>query len=192
MRQPQRRLNPTMKEEVCKEVLKLLEVGLVYPISSSAWVSLVQVVPKKGGITVIFNDKKDLNTTRIVTSWKMCIDYCKLNDASWKDQFLFPFMDQMLERLAEQKFYCFLDGHSRYNQIAVVPKDPENTIFTCLFSAFAYRRMSFRLFNAPATFQRCMLAINLILWKNALKFSWILFQCLVHPLSIAYLTLNWC
>ena len=181
-----------MKEEVCKEVLKLLEVGLVYPISSSAWVSLVQVVPKKGGITVIFNDKKDLNTTRIVTSWKMCIDYCKLNDASWKDQFLFPFMDQMLERLAEQKFYCFLDGHSRYNQIAVVPKDPENTIFTCLFSAFAYRRMSFRLFNAPATFQRCMLAINLILWKNALKFSWILFQCLVHPLSIAYLTLNCC
>ena len=68
VRQPQRRLNPVMKEEVQKEVLKLLEAGLIYPISDSAWVSLVQVVPKKGGMTVIKNEKNDLIPTRTVTS----------------------------------------------------------------------------------------------------------------------------
>jgi len=68
VRQPQRRLNLVMKEEVQKEVLKLLEAGLIYPISDSAWVSLVQVVPKKGGMTVIKNEKNDLIPTRTVTS----------------------------------------------------------------------------------------------------------------------------
>ena len=67
--QPQRRLNPTMKEEVKKEVLKLLEVGLIYPISDSAWVSPVQVVPKKRGMTVVQNEKNDLIPTRTVTGW---------------------------------------------------------------------------------------------------------------------------
>ena len=67
VRQPQRRLNPTMKEEVRKEVLKLLEAGLIYPISDNAWVSLVQVVPMKGGMTVIQNEKNDLIPTRTVT-----------------------------------------------------------------------------------------------------------------------------
>ena len=74
-----------MKEEVHKEVLKLLEAGLIYPISDSAWVSPVQVVPKKRGMTVIKNDKDELISTRIVTGWRMCIDYQKLNDATRKD-----------------------------------------------------------------------------------------------------------
>ena len=63
VRQPQRRLNPIMKEEVRKEVLKLLEAGLIYPILDSSWVSLVQVVPKKRGMTVIKNDKDELIPT---------------------------------------------------------------------------------------------------------------------------------
>jgi len=71
-----------MKDEVRKEVLKLLEAGLIYPISDSAWVSPVQVVPKKGGITVIKNDKDELISIRTVTGWRMCIDYRKLNDAT--------------------------------------------------------------------------------------------------------------
>ena len=157
--QPQRRLNPTMKEVVKKEVMKLLDAGMIYPISDSAWVSPVQVVPKKGGMTVICNDKNELIPTRTVTGWRMCIDYRKLNQATRKDHFPLPFMDQMLERLAGQAFYCFLDGYSGYNQIAVDPEDQEKTAFTCPFGVFAYRKMPFGLCNAPATFQRCMLAI---------------------------------
>jgi len=98
-------------------VLKLLEAGLIYPISDSAWASPVQVVPKKGGMIVIRNEKNDLIPTRIVTGWRMCIDYRKLNDATRKDHFPLPFMDQMLERLVDQSFYCFLDDYSSYNQI---------------------------------------------------------------------------
>jgi len=84
-----------MKEEVRKEVLKLLEAGLIYPISDSSWVSPVQVVLKKGGMTVIKNDKDELIPTRTVTGWRMCIDYRKLNEATKKDHYPHPFMDQM-------------------------------------------------------------------------------------------------
>ena len=93
VRQPQRRLHPVMKEEVRKEVLKLLEAGLIYPTSDSAWVSLVQVVPKKGCMTMIRNEKNDLIPTRTVTGWRMCIDYRKLNEATRKDYYPLPFMD---------------------------------------------------------------------------------------------------
>ena len=107
MQQPQKRLNPIMKEEVRKEVLKLLEVGLIYPISNSSWVSPIQVVPKKGGMTMVKNDQNELIPTRTVTGWRMCIDYRKLNEAMRKDHYLLPFMDQMLERLVGKSFYCF-------------------------------------------------------------------------------------
>ena len=153
VRQPQRRLNLIMKEEVRKEVLKLLEAGLIYPISDSSWVSPVQVVPKKGGMTMVKNDRNELIPTRTVTGWRMCIDYRKLNEAMRKDHYLLPFMDQMLERLAGQSFYYFLDGYSGYNQIAVDPQDQEKIAFTCPFGVFVYRHMSFGLCNAPATFQ---------------------------------------
>src|SRR3954465_8208133 len=102
--QPQRRLNPSMKEVVRKEVVKLLEAGMIYPISDSEWVSPVQVVPKKGGMTVIRNEKNELIPTRTVTGWRMCIDYRRLNQATRKDHFPLPFMDQMLERLSGQEF----------------------------------------------------------------------------------------
>ncbi|WVY96365.1 hypothetical protein V8G54_028516 [Vigna mungo] len=118
--QPQRRLYPTMKEEVRKEVLKLLEAGIIYPISDSSWVSPVQVIPKKGGMTVVYNEKNEFIPTRTVTGWRMCIDYRKLNNATRKDHFPLPFMDQMLERLASQDFYYFLDGYSGYNQIVAI------------------------------------------------------------------------
>ncbi|XP_047170108.1 uncharacterized protein LOC124838525 [Vigna umbellata] len=114
--QPQRWLNPVMKEVVRKEVLKLLEAGIIYPISDSEWMSPVQVVPKKGGMTVIYNDKNELIPTRTVTGWRMCI-------ATRKDHFPLPFMDQMLERLAGHAFYCFLDGYFGYNQIVAIFMD---------------------------------------------------------------------
>ena len=133
--QPQRRLNPTMKEVVRKEVVKLLEAGMIYPISDSSWVSPVQVVPKKGGMTVVKNEKNELIPTRTVTGWRMCIDYRRLNQATRKDHFPLPFMDQMLERLAGQAYYCFLDGYSGYNQITVNPEDHKKTAFTCPFGS---------------------------------------------------------
>ncbi|GJX33938.1 reverse transcriptase domain-containing protein [Tanacetum coccineum] len=95
----------------------------------------------------------------LVTGWRVCIDYRKLNDATRKDHFPLPFMDQMLERLAGNEYYCFLDGFSGYFQIPIDPLDQEKTTFTCPYETFAYRRMPFGLCNAPGTFQRCMVAI---------------------------------
>ncbi|GJV71458.1 reverse transcriptase domain-containing protein [Tanacetum coccineum] len=122
--QHQRRVNPKIHDVIKKEVEKLLDAGLIYPISDSPW----------------------------------------LNEATRKDHFPLPFMDQMLERLAGNEYYCFLDGFSGYFQIPIDPTpidphDQEKTTFTCPYGMFAYRRMPFGLCNAPGTFQRCMLAI---------------------------------
>ncbi|GJV35384.1 reverse transcriptase domain-containing protein [Tanacetum coccineum] len=157
--QHQRQFNPKIHKVIKKEVIKLLEAGLIYPIFDSPWVSPVHCVPKKCGIIVIENDDNELIPTRLITGWRVCIDYQKLNDATRKDHFPLPFMDQMLERLAGNEYYCFLDGFSGYFQIPIDPKDQEKTTFTCPYGTFAYRRMPFGLFNAPGTFQRCMMAI---------------------------------
>ncbi|GJT64202.1 reverse transcriptase domain-containing protein [Tanacetum coccineum] len=117
--QHQRWVNLKIHDVIKKEVEKLLDAGLIYPISDSPW----------------------------------------LNEASRKDHFPLPFMDQMLEILAGNDYYCFLDGFSGYFQIPIDPKDQEKTTFTCPYGTFAYRRMPFSLCNAPGTFQRCMLAI---------------------------------
>ncbi|RDX72685.1 hypothetical protein CR513_47787, partial [Mucuna pruriens] len=137
-RQQQRRLNPT-----------LLDV----------WVSPVQVVPKKSRMTVMKNQQEELVPTRIQNSWRVCIDYRRLNQATRKDHFPLPFIDQMLEKLAGKSHYCFLDGFSAYMQIHIAPEDQHKTTFTCPFGTFAYTRMPFGLCNAPSTFQRCMMSI---------------------------------
>ncbi|GKC68846.1 hypothetical protein Tco_1114729 [Tanacetum coccineum] len=110
--QHQRRVNPKIHDVIKKEVEKLLDAGLILGEPS---------------------------TTRLVTGWRVCIDYRKLNEATRKDHFPLPFMDQMLERLAGNEFYCFLDGFSGYFQIPIDPKDQEKTTFTCPYGTFAYR-----------------------------------------------------
>jgi hypothetical protein len=104
-----------MREVVKKEVLKLLDAGIIYPVLHSEWVSPIQVVPKKGGMTVVGNSKNELIPQRTVTGWRMCIDYRKLNKATKKDHFPLPFINEMLERLAKHSYFSFLDGYSGYH-----------------------------------------------------------------------------
>jgi hypothetical protein len=120
-----------MREVVKNEVLKLVKVGVIYPISESEWVSLVQVVPKKGGMTVIHNEKNELIPQWTVTDWWICIDYRNLNKATQKDHFPLLFIDYLLERLDNHSF-CYLDGYSSYHQISINPDDQSKTTFTGL------------------------------------------------------------
>nr|GEW19582.1 reverse transcriptase domain-containing protein [Tanacetum cinerariifolium] len=123
------------------------------PSLTPPWVNPIHYVPKKGGIIVVENENNEHIPTQLVTGWRVCIDYRKLNDATRKDHFPLPFMDQMLERLAGNEFYCFLDGFSR---------------------------IPFGLCNAPRTFQRCMMAIfhdmiektMEVFMDDFLEFSW--------------------
>ncbi|GJU42325.1 reverse transcriptase domain-containing protein [Tanacetum coccineum] len=131
--QSQRRVNPKIHEVIKKEVLKLLDAGMIYPISDSPWVSPVHCVPKKGGITVVANEENELIPE--------------------------TFSYQMESLLAGNEFYCFLDGFLGYFQILIDPQDQEKTTFTCPYGTFVYRRMAFGLCNALGTFQRCMMAI---------------------------------
>nr|GEY66229.1 reverse transcriptase domain-containing protein [Tanacetum cinerariifolium] len=122
--QHQRRVNPKIHDVIKQEVIKLLDAGLIYPISDCPWVSPVHCVPKKGGFTVVENEDNELIPTRL-----------------------------MLERLARNQYYYFLDGFFGYFQIPIDLKDQEKTTFTYPYGTFAYRRMPFGLCNAPGTFQ---------------------------------------
>jgi hypothetical protein len=139
-------------EDQCKPVVD-------YPVPHSEWVSSVHSVPKKGGLTVVKNEKNELIPQRTVTGWQMCIDYRKVNKATKKDHFPLPFIDKMLERLANRAYVCFLDGYSGFMQIPIHPDDQHKTMFTCPYGTFAYRRMPFGLCNAPASFQCCMMVV---------------------------------
>jgi hypothetical protein len=122
-------------------VIKLLDAGIIYPISDSKWVSPIHVVPKKAGMTVIKNKDNELVPTRLQSGWRVCIDYRKLNFVMRKDYFPLLFIDQMVERLTGHDYYCFLDGYSIYNQIPLDPGDQEKTTFMCPFGTFAYHRI---------------------------------------------------
>ncbi|RDX78576.1 Retrovirus-related Pol polyprotein from transposon 17.6, partial [Mucuna pruriens] len=145
VRQPQRQMNPTILDVVEKEVMKLLSVGIIYPISDNQWVSLVHVVSKKFEMTMVKNQNDEFVPTIIQNSWRVCIDYRKLNQATRKDHFPLPFIDQVLERLTS------------YMQIHIEPTDQHKTTFTYPFDTFSYTRMSFGLCNTPSTLQRCMI-----------------------------------
>lgn len=109
--QPQRRMNPNLREIVKEELQKLLNAGFIYPISDSEWVSPLVIVPKKNG------------------KWRVCVDYRALNKATQKDHFPLPFIDQVLDNLAGKRLFSFLDGFSGYNQIKIAPQDQDKTTF---------------------------------------------------------------
>ena len=107
----QQHLIPKMNEVVRTKILKLLEAGIIYPIADSRWVSPVHCILKKGGVTVVPNDKYELIPQRIITGYRMIIDFRKLNEATRKDHYPLPFIDQLLERLSKHTHFCFLDGY---------------------------------------------------------------------------------
>jgi hypothetical protein len=112
-----------MREVVKKDVLKLLKARVLYHVSNSEWVSPVQMVTKKGGMTVIQNEKNELIHQWTVTGWRMCINYRKLNKATRKDHFSLPFIDEMLERLTSHSFFCYLKWKEKAYHSAKLYKD---------------------------------------------------------------------
>jgi len=110
-------------------------------------------------MTVVKNERNVLICIGTVTDWRMCINYRKLTDATRKDHFPLPFLDQILEQLAGYSFFCYIDGYSGFFQILIHLSDQEKTTFTCPYDTFAYNGMPFGLCNASIFFQRCMLAI---------------------------------
>jgi hypothetical protein len=148
-----------MREVVKNEVIKLLDVGIIYPVPHSEWVSPVHCVPKKGSLTMVKNEKNELISQRTVTGWQMCINYQNLNKATKKDHFPLLFIDEMLERLANHAYFCFLNGYSGFMSKPIAPNDQHKTTFTCPYGTFAYRRMPFDLCNVPPSFQHCMMAV---------------------------------
>nr|GEV08647.1 reverse transcriptase domain-containing protein [Tanacetum cinerariifolium] len=141
--QHQRRVISKIYDVIKKEVLKFLDFGLIYPISHSHWVSPVHCVPKNGGFNVVENEENELIPTRLVTRWRVCIDYHNFNETTRKDHF----------------FYLSWIKCSRDQEIPIDLKDQEKTTFTYPYGTFTYRRMPFGLCNVPGTFQKCMMAI---------------------------------
>ena len=104
------------------------------------------------------NEKGEEIQTRLPMKWRVCIDYRKMN-STMKDHFPLPFIDQILDRLEGSSYFFFLDGYSGYNHIVIYPENQDKMTFTCPFGTFTFKCMSFELCNAPATFQRWMMAI---------------------------------
>ena len=88
-----------------KEIIKWLDTGVIYLIADSSWVCPIQCVSKKGGMIVVPNEKNELVPMSLVTGWRVCMDYRKLNSWNEKDHYPMPFMDQMLDRLAGKGWY---------------------------------------------------------------------------------------
>lgn len=118
-----------MSDAFKRDVLKLLEAWIIYLISNNKWVSLVHVIHKNEGVTVVKNDKGEVIANCVETGWRMRIDYIKLNKSTRKDHFPLPFINQMLERLARHHHFCYLDGHSGFFQIPIHHDNQKNTIF---------------------------------------------------------------
>ena len=157
-RESQRRINPHILEVLKNKILKWLKGDVMYAISDSSWMSPVHKVPKKIRIKIEKNEQGEVVPTRLAASWRVCIDYRKLNLVTQKDHYPLPFIDQILEKLSGQEFF-FLDGYLGYNQINIHRDDQEKTTFTCPVGIVVFQQMPFGLSNTPTTFQRCMNAL---------------------------------
>ncbi|XP_069143395.1 uncharacterized protein [Solanum lycopersicum] len=157
---------PTI-EEAPKLELKALPPHLRYVFLGKA--DTLSCVTKKEGMIVVPNEKNDLIPMRSVAGCRVCMDYRSLKAWTKKDHFPMPFMDLMLDRLTGKGWYCFLHCYSGYNQISIAPQDQEKTTSTCPYGTFAFKRMPFGLYNAPTTFQRCMMSIFSYMMENTIE-----------------------
>ena len=129
-------MNPNYAKQVKQELDKLLQVGFIIPIDQAEWLSPIVVVPKKSG------------------KIRICVDYRKLNAATVTDPFPLPFMDMILDAVAGNEMFSFLDCFSGYNQIRMALEDILKTAFITEWGAYAYTMMSFGLKNGPPSFSK--------------------------------------
>nr|GEV06941.1 DNA-directed DNA polymerase [Tanacetum cinerariifolium] len=183
----QRRVNPKIYDVIKQEVFKLLDAGLIYPISDSPWVSPVHCVPKKGGFTVVENEDNELISTRLVTGWRVCIDYRKLNEATRKDHFPLPFMDHMLERLEGNQYYFFLTVFlviSKFLSIPRIRRKPHSPAHTecLLITAYLLRYAMLQAHFREKMLKRCEDTNLCLNWE---KSHLIVKECIVlgHKIS---------
>ncbi|CAM8993840.1 unnamed protein product [Rhodiola kirilowii] len=146
-------------EIVQKEIQKLLDADVIYPISDSQWVSPVHIVPKKTGITIEEDAEGKMVTTRVKNGWIMCINYRKLNAVTRKDHFPLPFIDQMLDRLAGKPYFCFLDGFSGYNMIPIAPEDQGEDHIHLPIRHICFQKNVVWSMQCSGTFQRVVTSI---------------------------------
>ncbi|MCO5565132.1 hypothetical protein L7F22_018803 [Adiantum nelumboides] len=130
--------NETFARKIKEEIDKLKEAEFIYEIEHTDWVSPIVVVLKKNG------------------KLRVCVNLKRVNAATIRDNYPLPIIDHVIERVAGRESYSFLDGFSRYNQLAIKLEDQHKTAFATEWGIFAYRVMPFDLTNAPATFQRLM------------------------------------
>ena len=134
-------LNPTLKENVKREINKMLEAGLIFVLEEVEWVNPIAIQRKKGTWDI-----------------RVCVDYRSLNYACVHDPFPTPFTDEVLEQVVRKESYVFIDGFSRYHQVKIVEEDKRKTTFITEWGSFAYNVMPFGLKNAPIIFSRIVIA----------------------------------
>lgn len=95
----------------------------------------------------------------MIEGYRMCIDFRKLNKETIKIHKQLPLINDIMESMSANSYFCFLDGYYGYSQIAIQPEDKQKTTLTCPYGTFAYGLMPFGSCNAAATFQECVLKI---------------------------------
>ena len=131
------RVNPKERQFIDEQIVKLLELGIIAP-SRSSWGSPIVLVKKHDG------------------SFRMCIDFRKLNEATKPELQPLPFFEDTFDRMSGMKIFTTLDLKSGYWQVALDKESRQLTAFICHRGLYEWRRMPMGLRNATATFQRLM------------------------------------
>jgi hypothetical protein len=114
------RMNPNYVAKVKEKIDKHLEVGFIYHVDKTKWLSPIVIVPKMNG------------------KLRVCVDYKKLNVVTKVDHFPLPFIELILEVVAGHEMYTLMDGYNGYNQILISLEDKLKTSFITEYGAFAY------------------------------------------------------